>query len=216
MPTPEEIAAQEAADAAANLATAEAAKKKDPLDAMNEYLASLPEDERTKLEGLTGNLRSALVSERGLGKDAKAAAAELATIKAKQAADALKEKSEIEQEKIKVQAAVDEAAKLKTQLNNERIKGAVLAAAAKANFADPEDAYAFVNRDALEIDDDGKVKGVEDAVKVVAKAKPHLILAPDNPKFNLNSGDKGKVPPRASVEEIKKKKRAQQGRYTGT
>ena len=55
------------------------------------------------------------------------------------------------------------------------VRSAVVSAAAKAGFVDPDDAFALVDHDALEISDDGSVKGVDDAIRAIAKAKPYLV-----------------------------------------
>ena len=55
------------------------------------------------------------------------------------------------------------------------VRSAVVTAAAKAGFVDPDDAVALVDRGALEISEDGTVAGVDDAIRAIAKAKPYLV-----------------------------------------
>lgn len=68
------------------------------------------------------------------------------------------------------QANADYEQKLKeVQLNN----------AIKVHFAkdanDPDDVLAFINKENLELQEDGKVKGLEDAGKALKEAKPYLF-----------------------------------------
>lgn len=100
----------------------------------------------------------------------------------------------------------DEAEKLKKQLSDATeksrkriIKAAVMIEAAKVGFHDPADAFALADLSEVEIDDEtDDVSGVEDALKELAKRKPHLIKAAEgnsgNPpprKPDLESGKKG-------------------------
>ena len=55
------------------------------------------------------------------------------------------------------------------------VRSAVVTAAAKAGFVDPDDAVALVDRGALEISEDGTVVGVDDAIRAIAKGKPYLV-----------------------------------------
>lgn len=63
-----------------------------------------------------------------------------------------------------------------------RLENAILAEAARhvddrAPFVDPRDALALVDKSKIEIQDDGTVKGVEEALNALAEAKPHLLVA---------------------------------------
>lgn len=55
------------------------------------------------------------------------------------------------------------------------VRSAVVTAAAKAGFVDPDDAVALVDRGTLEISEDGTVAGVDDAIRAIAKTKPYLV-----------------------------------------
>lgn len=55
------------------------------------------------------------------------------------------------------------------------VRSAVVSAAAKAGFVDPDDAFALVDHGALDISEDGSVTGVDDAIRAIAKAKPYLV-----------------------------------------
>jgi hypothetical protein len=211
--TPEEIAVEEAAALAeATRLTAEAAAKKDPLEIFNEYLATLDPEVAKEIGKHTTNLKTALVSERSISKSSKEAVARLKVLEDAENTRRQDALTEVEKAAVAKQIAEAETAKFKKELTEERIKNAVLAEASKANFVDPLDAYTNIDRDSLEIDEAGKVKGVESAVKELAKKKPYLIQAAESSQYNLNGGDRGRLPLGAGMEEIKTKKR---NRYRG-
>lgn len=212
MPTPEEIAAaaaakaaEDAAKAEANKAKADAEKTKDPLAAFEAYLETLPEDQRLKIEEHTTGLRTALIKERKLNPESKKALEELQKLKEadeKRKHDEMTVQQKAEADKKK---AEDEAAQLRKDLQEERVKNAILAAA--KDFVDPQDAYAMIDRDLIETDKDGKVTGVEDAIKALVKAKPYLVGETNAQVFDINGGSKGKGSKGANQDEIIKKKR---------
>lgn len=105
-----------------------------------------------------------------------------------------REKAEAEAAKLKEQARYEElfqreqqkAAKLAEELETlkrnqelERKRQAVLEAARahEPPFAKEalSDVALFIDLEALQVDDDGKIKGVEAAVKELAKAKPYML-----------------------------------------
>lgn len=57
------------------------------------------------------------------------------------------------------------------------VRSAVIAAAAKAGFNDPDDAFHLVDSTAFEIADDGTVSGIDAAIQAIAKSKPYLVRA---------------------------------------
>lgn len=214
-PTPEEIAATAAAaeqkkkDDEAAVAAAKAkeeAAKKDPIEALEEYLATLDEGVRKEIEEHIAGLKSALVKERKLSPEGKAALIELQKLKDADTQRKQAEMTDLQKAEAAKKASDEKATKLEGDLKTERIKNAVLAEASKANFADPQDAYAMIDHSELEISADGKVTGVVDAIKALVKSKPYLVGAEENPRYDINGGDKGKGPKGADVEEIKKKK----------
>lgn len=52
--------------------------------------------------------------------------------------------------------------------------------ARRHNFIDEDDVYRLIDRDDIDFDDKDKPLNVEDLVKDLAKAKPHLVKAADN------------------------------------
>ncbi len=94
------------------------------------------------------------------------------------------EMSEVERLKAdmaKIQAQAQEA---EAQAKMATIKAAVMRAA--NGFNDPEDALRLLDLDAMEIDDDGNIEGLEDAIAGLLKTKPYLAkkqggITPTNP-----------------------------------
>lgn len=99
-----------------------------------------------------------------------------------------------------------EAEKLKKQLADTEeksrkriIKAAVMLEASKLGFHDPADAFALADLSDIEFDEEkDDVSGVEDALKELAKKKPHLIKTaesnsekPSQKKPDINAGAKG-------------------------
>lgn len=68
------------------------------------------------------------------------------------------------------------------------VRHAVVAAAARAGFNDPDDAMRLIDQGTLEVHDDGGVDGVDKAIQAIAKSKPYLVrgkqpaVAPTNPE----------------------------------
>lgn len=74
------------------------------------------------------------------------------------------------------------------------IRSAIVEKASALNFVDPSDAVALLDKSKLTVDDEGKVDGLDDALKELLKAKPHLVkrapgLGPTNPGQNGSSGE---------------------------
>ncbi|MCG9797985.1 phage scaffolding protein [Staphylococcus argenteus] len=100
--------------------------------------------------------------------------------------DSVKDDSEIQKEleKLKNQNSEWETKYKEVQLNN----AVKLAVAKEANDAD--DILAFINKDELELAEDGTVKGLDKAVETLKESKPYLF-APSKPvgKTPQNGGN---------------------------
>jgi len=96
------------------------------------------------------------------------------------------ELSEVEKLRKRLDESAAEREHLTSALNETRIRHAIEMTAAKMRFHDPADAYALSDLTGVDIDEDGAVSGVEDALKALAKAKPHLIRSAE-PAANLNA-----------------------------
>jgi hypothetical protein len=116
-------------------------------------------------------------------REKKAADKELAKLK-KAAEDAdLKDKSEVEQAKTRAERAEKAAERLAEGYVKLHVNSALEKAARKANFKDPDDALAMIKLSDIGVeqdeDDPSDVdvdeKSVTDAIKALARRKPHLI-----------------------------------------
>ncbi|HAR7274186.1 TPA: phage scaffolding protein [Staphylococcus aureus] len=87
--------------------------------------------------------------------------------------DSVKDDSEIQKEleELKNQNSELETKYKETQLNN----AVKLAVAKEAN--DANDILAFINKDELELADDGTVKGLDKAVETLKESKPYLFAS---------------------------------------
>ncbi|HCV7771059.1 TPA: phage scaffolding protein [Staphylococcus aureus] len=87
--------------------------------------------------------------------------------------DSVKDDSEIQKEleELKNQNSEWETRYKETQLNN----AVKLAVAKEAN--DANDILAFINKDELELVDDGTVKGLDEAIKTLKESKPYLFAS---------------------------------------
>lgn len=84
-------------------------------------------------------------------------------------------KTELEKAQAAAQKAEDEK-KAALETANRRLVDAEIRIQAQASgFADYTDAVALVDRSTVEVDKDGNISGVKEAVEALAKAKPHLV-----------------------------------------
>ena len=118
-----------------------------------------------------------------------------------------------EVEKARKAQADAEAKALATEerLRTAAIRNAVVLAASKANFYDPEDAFRLADLAEVQVADDGTVTGVDNALKTLTKAKPHLVKVASG-GGEINSTAAGRQT-RPSADELVRQKRAS-GAYT--
>jgi hypothetical protein len=92
------------------------------------------------------------------------------------------QKSELEkaQERADKAEALAKAAEERAQAI--ALRSAIVAAASRLDFVDPEDAFALLDKSALKQNDEGKLEGVDEALKALAEAKPHLLKQDDQSK----------------------------------
>lgn len=104
--------------------------------------------------------------------------------------DSVKDDSELQKE---LDELKDKNAEWQTKYQESQLNNAVKLAVAKdANDAD--DILAFINKDELELQDDGKVKGLDKAIESLKESKPYVFAeskpsgrTPDDGK-NVNGG----------------------------
>jgi len=99
-------------------------------------------------------------------------------LEAYEAAEAQR-KQESMSELERAQAALAELEKRATEAERGRkqaqLEKAVIAKAGALRFNNAEDAIRFLDPEKLEIGDDGEIKGLEDALKAIAKGRPYLL-----------------------------------------
>lgn len=95
---------------------------------------------------------------------------------------------EVDRLKADLAAAQRQIAEREAQVAEGRLRSAVLTAAAKQGFVDPEDAFRMLERDELALGENGSVDGIEEALGALRKAKPYLVrsasaqpIQPTNP-----------------------------------
>lgn len=108
-------------------------------------------------------------------KELEEARARLAEIENKDKSDGEKAVAALRTTEAKLKAAELEAESLRKRYTDSLIANAIEREATKANAVDAETVAALVDRSAIDIDDDGNVKGAEAAVKALLKAKPFLV-----------------------------------------
>ncbi len=99
--------------------------------------------------------------------------------------DKLKEEGKFKELADKEKARAEEALK---QLQTEKVNNALLAEATKAGAVDLEAVKVLVDRNAIQVGEDGSITGVAEAVKGLLESKPYLknANAPTTP--NIGSG----------------------------
>ena len=121
--------------------------------------------------------------------------------------------SEVEKANKRADEAAAKLEALQASMRDRAIRHAVEIEAARQNFIDPADALALADLASVQYsDDDGKVTGVDTAIKALAKAKPHLVKPAQNQPANLNGRDGGKAQG-ATIDDLVARKRAS-GVYT--
>lgn len=98
-----------------------------------------------------------------------------------------------ETERLRKQLAEAQAASetMAAQVRETQMRSAVERTAARMRFHDPADAYALADLSAVTVGDNGKVDGVEDALKALAKSKPHLVRGAEPANLNAQSRTNG-------------------------
>lgn len=128
----------------------------------------------TPSEDVTG-LKSALAAERAARKDADKALRELQAWKQEQEDRGKSETDRLRAEAERARQAAQDADARVAAANERVIRAEVTLAAQRHRFADPDDAWALIDRSKLALDESGTVSGAEEAVKALADKKPHLV-----------------------------------------
>lgn len=118
------------------------------------------------------------------------------------------ELSEIDKAQRAQAAAEARAQAAEERMRTATIRNAVVLAASKASFYDPEDAFRLADLGSVEIGEDGRVSGVEEALKALAKVKPHLVRQAPGGEINATAAGRSTRP---SADDVIQRKRAQGG-----
>jgi len=118
----------------------------------------------------------------------------------KELSDALDDlKKRREGEKTDIQKATDRVTELQTAVDQQKaenrrllVEHQVERAAGELKFHDPQDALVHIQAELkdVEIDEDGKVKGLDELLKKLAKAKPYLIDVAEKPDIDSRTDTK--------------------------
>lgn len=129
----------------------------------------------------------------------------------KEADDNLKKSQMSETEKLKAEKeeADARAEKAIATANRTLIRAEITAIAAKLNIVDAAAAYALLDKDDIDISDNGDVNGVEKALKVLIKEKPYLVNTTNNNQTKPSGDDQnqsgGKPPTGMSMNALIRK-----------
>lgn len=119
--------------------------------------------------------------------DLKSKAAKLTDLEKAQMSEAEKQAARVAELEAQIaQAQADAQAQMKAA-NRRLIQSALVAEATAARFHKPEDAYRFVDMDALKVDDAGNVSGAKDAIKTLAKERDYMVNTGTAPDINAGS-----------------------------
>lgn len=102
------------------------------------------------------------------------------------------ELSEAERWKKKAEETERQLAEVTSRQRQLAIRHAVEMAAQRMNFHDAADALSLADLSSVEVADDGSISGVDEALKALAKAKPHLIKSQAGSAPDINGNDRGR------------------------
>lgn len=107
-------------------------------------------------------------------------------VKARELAERLQriedaEKTELEKASSRVEAAEQAAAEAKSRANEAVLRAAVVQEATKQKAVDPDAVLAMIDREAVEVAEDGSVSGTEQVVARLLEAKPYLVASAPGP-----------------------------------
>lgn len=146
------------------------------------WLADQPEDVQEMYEAQVSKLKGALTNERTSNKEAKRAAARLKELEDAETARKNADLTELEKAKQDLADAQATATKARTDLDTERKKNAVMQEATGKKFRHPHLAFKLVDLASFEVDDDGTVSGVADALDALVKEFPYLVEGKEDKK----------------------------------
>jgi predicted KAP-like P-loop ATPase len=168
------------------------------------WLEKQPAEAKTLYEAHTSGLKSALQKERDARKR------QTDEIGAAEAKRRQAELSEVEQLKAKIAESEKAKADAEARVNDALIRHAVEMAANKLKFHRPEVAYQLLDLAEVSIDEDGKVSGVDEALKKLVKENAYLVNTGAEAlqqETDASKRGQGKPDPKAKQEELRRRYR---------
>lgn len=110
-------------------------------------------------------------------------------------------KKQVEDDKVKAQMTTEEKLKAEkaeaetkaneaiVKANQRLVKSEILNKAGSLGVIDTDAVYRLLDKDDIDIDDDGNITGVEEAVKALITAKPYLIKKTSSDENNKSGDD---------------------------
>lgn len=138
-------------------------------------------------DGQQLDAESLMVELRKVRREAAKYRTELRKLQEAQAAPAATGDDDVERLRADLAATRSQMAERERLFQEQTLRSAVVGAAARAGFNDPDDAWRMIDHEELEIDEAGQVQGIDDALQALRKAKPYLVrgsapqVAPTNP-----------------------------------
>ena len=139
-------------------------------------------------------IRKQRASEEALTKESKRLAKIVSEYEAKEKKQKEAQLSEVDQLKAQLAEQVAANAQIQNDIRQSKLRAAIERAAGLQGFVNPEDAWKLADLSGLEMGEDGKVKGLEEALKEILKTRPYLTAAaikqPNNNARDTGRGNK--------------------------
>lgn len=160
-----------------------------------------PEQLQAELERTRAALKTA-------NKEAADRRKKLEEIEANEAKRKESELSEVQRAAKRAEEAENSLKQVKDRYRTNAMRNAIRLAAQNAGFVDTDDAVLLADMSGVDFDEaTDKVTGAKEAIDALAKAKPHLLKAPERPQApNINSTGGGPRPPITSEQIIQNKR----------
>ncbi len=140
---------------------------------------------------------------------AKKALAEADAARKAQMSELEKAQAEIAEAQAAVQKATADAEVIKAAAAEALLKAAIISQA--GNLNDPMDAWQFIDRSKIELQEDGTYKGIDEALKALAESKPYLVKVANG---NQGPGTPARARPQTILEKMVAKQQADPGPET--
>ena len=152
--------------------------------------AMSPEQLQAELERTRAALKTA-------NKEAADRRKKLEEIESNEAKRKESELTEVQKAAKRAEVAESDLKTVKERYRTNAIRNEIKLYAQNAGFVDTNDAIALVDMSGVDFDEaTDKVSGAKEAIDALAKAKPHLLKAPERPQApNINSTGGGAKPP---------------------